>query len=490
MIYQNGRRLLLPALLFVAMLGYGALFATPVSAQSYTRWAPVAGVQPDEQIVNGDFEVESGQVIDGNVVVYNGDVQVEEGGVIHGSLVVYSGDIDIEEGGSIDGDVSAFSGDLEIAGNVGGSVAAWSGHVSLKESATVAGDISVLDSEIDREEGAVVGGNILHGPKFNFTMPPSTPFGFRWAPNNFPAQVAELQPPPLTSRIFGFFLRLMGAIATSLLVTLLVGVVIFVRPEMVQNARQLILNKTAMSFVTGLFSNLVLAFTALFLTITICLAPLALVPLLILVVVNVAGWAAISLIAGQRLSTWINLDMQPLTQGILGAFVLLIMTAPLWALGGCFRFIAFVAILLLSSIGVGAVILPWLDRARNGRDEDPDPLLLSVDDEGDEAAADKAEIVAVQGTADEASGQGAEDEESVGSAVDLPAPSALADDFTRLKGIGAVFAGRLNDAGILTFAQLASLGADEIAEIIGWPVERVKRTALVEQAAALADDVG
>lgn len=45
------------------------------------------------------------------------------------------------------------------------------------------------------------------------------------------------------------------------------------------------------------------------------------------------------------------------------------------------------------------------------------------------------------------------------------APVGGADDLTKIKGIGKVFAGKLNDEGITTFAQMAALTADEIATL-------------------------
>ena len=56
------------------------------------------------------------------------------------------------------------------------------------------------------------------------------------------------------------------------------------------------------------------------------------------------------------------------------------------------------------------------------------------------------------------------------------------DDFTRIKGIGPVFDQRLKNAGIRTFGELAITSPERIAEIIGWPVDRVLRSDLPGQA--------
>lgn len=45
------------------------------------------------------------------------------------------------------------------------------------------------------------------------------------------------------------------------------------------------------------------------------------------------------------------------------------------------------------------------------------------------------------------------------------AAKAAADDLTAIKGIGPVFAKRLNEAGIVTFADVAAASADQLREV-------------------------
>ena len=47
-----------------------------------------------------------------------------------------------------------------------------------------------------------------------------------------------------------------------------------------------------------------------------------------------------------------------------------------------------------------------------------------------------------------------------------PAP-ADEDDLTAINGIGPVFAGRLRDAGITSFADISAAGASRLAEVTG-----------------------
>ena len=49
--------------------------------------------------------------------------------------------------------------------------------------------------------------------------------------------------------------------------------------------------------------------------------------------------------------------------------------------------------------------------------------------------------------------------------VKVEAPAATGDDLTKINGVGPAFAQRLNDLGIFTFADLAALTEEKIAEL-------------------------
>jgi predicted flap endonuclease-1-like 5' DNA nuclease len=61
---------------------------------------------------------------------------------------------------------------------------------------------------------------------------------------------------------------------------------------------------------------------------------------------------------------------------------------------------------------------------------------------------------------------------------DAPAvgpPKGNPDDFTRIKGIGPMFAQRLHEAGIASFAALAEAGDDVLDRVTGGNLDRVQR---------------
>jgi predicted flap endonuclease-1-like 5' DNA nuclease len=83
-----------------------------------------------------------------------------------------------------------------------------------------------------------------------------------------------------------------------------------------------------------------------------------------------------------------------------------------------------------------------------------------------------------------------ETEATESAPVELPAVQVTApdteqvDDFTPLNDIGPAFNQKLHEAGIKTFAALASLSPEEIEEKTGISAERVERKKWREQAQA------
>ena len=67
-------------------------------------------------------------------------------------------------------------------------------------------------------------------------------------------------------------------------------------------------------------------------------------------------------------------------------------------------------------------------------------------------------------------------------------PPVHADDLTAIKGIGPVISKRLNDAGIYTYEQLASLTLDEFEEALGDLLQRfINERSILRQAREFAN---
>ncbi len=166
----------------------------------------------------------------------------------------------------------------------------------------------------------------------------------------------------------------------------------------------------------------------------------------------------------------------------MGAVAMVGIFVPFWALGGCFRFIAWLGMLLIGAIGTGALIVPWLNQRNQLAEKSSASGVVDADVTPVESATEAPPV-----TAEESSDNTVTVHRAEAPAPEAPASKNGADDFTRINGIGAVFQQRLNAAGIRTFAQLAAMMPEQIADVIGWPTARVVQAQIVAQAQWLAD---
>jgi predicted flap endonuclease-1-like 5' DNA nuclease/cytoskeletal protein CcmA (bactofilin family) len=499
----------------VSTLSLAAVFS-PDEDVAANDLAPFASSQLSGEIYYDNVVIGSGEVHEGDVTVTAGNVIVEADGVVEGALVVLSGNVEVQEGAVIDGDVTAWSGNVKVAGYVGGSIAAAHGNVELTESAVVDGDVSVVSGKIVKASGSVVEGSIMRGPQLE--IPWSTP---AWGWGAFPGAFQAPNPPsgPNQSTFWGW---LTGLIFRLMLAVLLTGVAVVLttalfttRPDLLRTPYVRMVERSAYSFVIGLAVNLVLLLTTVGLFSTCLLIPAGMVPGVLLLALNVVGWTLSSRYVGERVAAYIKTPMQPNASLALGALVLTGIVALLWALGACFRPVAYLLWLLTSAFGVGAAVIHWLKLDRGSPTSTPQPTIEPPASEPKSAGAGSP---IVHASASQTSQMAAPivvapapiGDEPITSVVESPAsasvgltkPTTLAKDdttapaesqpetevdFTIISGIGPVFDRRLKAAGVRTFAQLASQTPEQIAAIIGWTPQRVLADDLIGQARKLAE---
>lgn len=474
---EHNRSWLIAAML-IAALSLIVAFA-PLQAASPQASDPVNLEQ--SQVFNDDLTVRAGQTIDGDVVVYQGDVTVESEGTIRGNLIVYSGDIDIKEGGVVDGDITSFSGDVEIDGVVNGSISALSGDVKLDAHAVVGGDVSVVSGNIDQDRDASVRGSVVRGPNLKLQLPAVPPIP--GVPGMQIIAPAAPQPPSVMEMFAAFVWRVIRAL---LVLALAAGVAVLFyvwRPQWLEETRVVLVERTALSFATGLLFNLFgLAIIGL-LWITVCFRPPAVLLGLVFGAINLAGLAVAGNEIGLRLGQRFKEQWVLPWRMILGIVLPGAIIAVLWVLGSCFGFFAFVGALALTSFGTGALLVKFL-KLGEARGPQPEAAPAAPVPPAPPAAPAKAapvESVAVAPVAEVAP----EPPVDVPAAEAAPVAETVAD-FTQIAGIGPVFDQRLKDAGIRTFADLAARTPAEIAEIIKWSPERVERSEIIAQARRLA----
>ena len=459
----------------------GLLLALLLAAPLLAANRPVVQQQT---VFNEDLRVRSGEFLEGDVTVLNGDVTVDSGSEIRGSLVVYAGEVAVEAGGGVVGDITAFSGDVQIDGNVGGSITALSGDVDLGGDAFVGGDISVVSGEVDQQRGAVVKGSVLRGPSTALDLP------------DLPA--LAVPPPVQQPSLLELLWDLVGRIVLAVLLLGLaagVGVLLVrVRPAWVENSRRVLVDRTALSFAAGLLFNLVGGALIALLWLSVCFRPPALLLALLFGAVNLVGLAALGDEIGLRANA--RLGLPRLFRPAIGILLPGIVVAFFWILGSCFGFFASLTALLVSALGTGAVLVsalklsePPAARAVGGPEVAAEPSSAADGPPADEPPAARA----VGGPEVAAEPFSAADEplfDLSERAVQEAEAVQRSDNFTRINGIGIVFDQRLKAAGIVTFAQLARCTPAEIAKIVLWPEGRIRSSAIIEQAQALADEQG
>jgi len=488
------------AFLIVGLLCWAILFTPQSGAEAAAAQATPFHALAQNQIFTDDLVVESGQVYESDVNVYSGDVTVEAGGLIRGSLFVYSGNVEIEEGGEVQGDVAAFSGDVTVAGQVNGNLAVLSGDIELDDSAVVNGDLSVMSGEIDRAAGARINGNVARGP--NLRIPVPEIFGAPAAPAVPATPESPAIPRPqqagrgMLGSLVGFILRMIGAALFTGVVGVLAWLLYTVRPDIVRTVRATAEHQLALSFAVGAIVNVGLLFLTIVFIITGCLAPVGFITGLLLLALNIVGWSAISLWVGERLSAYAKTSAQPVAYLVLGVLATAGLVSFLWVLG-CWATCIFLIGLLASSPGVGALIVPWLRRGTtNGGspvDAYPTPTANAPTAEPIVAATPSPAEPATPGATILTPDSEATSAADPGAVIVTPATvndfqaSPVPVDFTRINGIGPVFDTRLKDAGVQTFAQLATMTPEAVAEIIGWSPERVITDDILGQARVLAE---
>lgn len=95
---------------------------------------------------HGDYTLESGQTVRGDLMITSGNATLEEGSRVTGNVFMTSGDLYAD--GEVDGDILLTSGDIELGPNayVHGDVKGTSGRVTQADGARVGGQVSTRQS--------------------------------------------------------------------------------------------------------------------------------------------------------------------------------------------------------------------------------------------------------------------------------------------------------------------------------------------------------
>lgn len=193
------------------------------------------------------------------------------------NIVRFGEDIEIEEGEVVSGDLVVFGGDAIVAGTVEGNVTVLGGDVELKSTAEIDGELTVLGGRIEREPGAEVKEGVTSGRRFiprrGFWIDPTTWFGF--------------------SLLFNF-LTLLGTLALG-------AIVVALLPDYSEKIALFIAREPWQAVGVGFLALLLVVPAIVLLAITII--GILLIPLFIIFVVAayIYGYIAASLLIGKRI---------------------------------------------------------------------------------------------------------------------------------------------------------------------------------------------
>lgn len=457
-------------------------------------------------------------------VIFGGHFTLRSGERLLGDLGVLGGTVELEEGSQVAGDVLVAGGSLRVAGSVEGDIAIFGGTLELAATARVDGDVVHFGGIIERSPGAVVTGEFGPGPGFpEFSFPGWR--GLRLIPQFRlgVGSVPGLQAGP-AEWLLRQLLRLLRGIGMTMALAALALVVTLFWPSGIELTGRTEIEQPVLAFVVGLLTLFAALLLAFLLAITICLLPVTILLLVALGIAVFLAWVAAGWVVGHKLLAWLNLRGMTTVVEVTVGTALVVM---LYFILGILPCVNFIYGALVASLGVGALVLTRFGTQpyRPGRSwsawmapRPPTPVAPEAEAKP-EAARPEAEAAAADATRPTDS-----ERPGVHTAAELGLPPAAAelaervttqpaaptseqvpdaargtaeveaitplpegDDLQRISGIGPTFAQRLREAGIVTYAQLARLSAEQLAAMAGTTLERVRRNRWIEQARDLAE---
>ena len=266
-------------------------------------------------------------------VVFGGAFRLESGETLDGSLIIVGGIATLESGSTVTQDVILLGGTVKAAGVVHGNVVGLGGLITLDETALVEGNLAAIGAHLDRADGARVEGEITEteGRPFTFTFPGS------------------VQVPRISLAFSPVFELIWFVLKIFLWTALAVLAMLFVPAHAVRVSAAAVRQPVAAGGL-GLLSLAVLVTLAL----TIILLPAALILGVLVAIAWVFGLVALGLEIGTRISRLFNQDWIAAISAGIGTFILMLV---LNGLSAANTLVGFIFSILVGFVGLGAVLL-------------------------------------------------------------------------------------------------------------------------------------
>ena len=299
-------------ILIVPMLVLVILMAFPVTAFA-------GGMLDGRVIVGGDFTLQSGETLDGDLLVLGGSATLEEESRVRGDVIVLGGNVIAD--GIIEGDVAVVGGNF-----------------SLRSNAVVQGDVQSIGGSISRAEGSRVEGHTFTENDFEI------PFNFDFSQRIFtPIRITRTS---LAVRSLWFMFR-------SFMLAAIAVLVVMFWPKSTKRVAKASIGQPLIAGGLGLLTFVLAPAVLIVLMITILLIPVAFLAVGVLILAVLYGWIAIGLEVGERLGEMFKWNLHPAAAAGLGTFLFSIVIGGI----GFIDCLGFLVIMAVCSIALGGVVL-------------------------------------------------------------------------------------------------------------------------------------
>jgi hypothetical protein len=241
----------------------------------------------------------------------------------------------IEDGAMVMGDISLVASNLEVNGRVAGDINLFAGTSTINDTAIVTGSINQIFNQTSTTPQALVNGDIN-----TYVFPTSGDDNISKGLLN---ALSWIKPSHWFSLQVG---RVMVLVIISVMAAFL-----FNQPN--RRVIRALHKNPVTAWGVGIITQFFVPIIALVLIVTICLSPVGIIAIFVLAISILWGWAALSLIVGERLEIWLKFDWSDVATSAIGA----ILTGVIISAISLIPCLGFLFNVLLSAVGLGGVIL-------------------------------------------------------------------------------------------------------------------------------------
>jgi cytoskeletal protein CcmA (bactofilin family) len=281
--------------------------------------------------------VMAGGLYDGKVI-FGTDFTLESGETLDGELLVFGGSVTMEPESRVTGDVVLFGGNVTSDGEIEGNLAVLGGNVILKSQAVVQGDVILLGGNVQKQEGAQILGQEVSETSFDI------PFDFHWVGPDI--RWPSLSPASLAGQGLWFLFRCFMLAALAMLVILFL-------PEPTKRVAAAVVEQPLMAGGLGLLTAILTPIVLILLVVFIITIPLAILLVFAVIVAVLFGWIAIGLEVGHRLADIFKWDLHPAAAAGLGTFLFSVVVLGI----GFVPCVGWTAQVIVSFLATGAILL-------------------------------------------------------------------------------------------------------------------------------------